>query len=392
MVEFYAVCHAKMDSINRGIERLQYYEGSKELKKNVNVLLSFSQVYSPNKAASIELPSNVNKVMIDSGAYDFQVKKKGEFPYTPKEYFDQIKKISLEKKNFKINYLVSMDYICMKNDSPEIIKNKIKKTVNNAKILNDLIKNDKNIHFKLIPVLQGYKSDDYIYCAKELIDNGIINSTSYIGIGSLANRKKISEIKEIVVNVDNYFKKRFNSHNIKIHLFGINLNAIKNKEIFSRIYSFDSFSWTFPYRFGRVKIFTGVRMIEANTRKKLKEPEFYEISLRTTIDYVNFLNDKISNEKKPTIQENRNEKNNYLAILKDKQESEFSKIKEISKRFQKTNKVFVFTGEKSVILEPKNVVLSPEEQYFVLRYYTYLFMAKLLYLFNNNSKRMESLE
>lgn len=374
--EFYTVCHSRNDNINKGIERLGNSDYYGDFRKKVNVLTSFSSIFKQG-LKEISLPSNSDKIMIDSGAYDFQIKDNGTFPYDVETYFHKI--LEFEKtSNIRINYLVSMDYICSKpKNSYDKKKNlkRIKDTVKKAKELIDLHGQYKpKPNFKIIPVVQGYLPNEYKKCLELMIKAKIIKSNSYIGIGSVANRKKVKEIEEIL----RVIKETLIEHSldsIKIHIFGLNLNAIKNPYIARNIASFDSFSWTFPYRYGRVKVFTGKRMIEANTRKKLKELEFYEVSLRTTLDYINHLNFRLihpnSNFKRKKDLEQKI-KNFEINFSKIKIQDENNLINNIS------NEILIFTGNQLVFLDPKKVTLSSQEKYHVFSNSIFHFFSTIL--------------
>ena len=367
--KFYAVCHAKDDTVNRGIERLSSDKSRGMYKKSLNLLTSYSQIYKQPKKL-LHIPKNCKRLIIDSGAYDFIIKKKGEYPYEPKEYFNDILNLS-DKRIILLDYLVTMDLICNPVISKIEHKNnlkKIRKTIENTIKLDRLFEHE-NPNFRLMPVIQGYSVEEYEKCAQLLIDSNIMiskkSSDFLVGIGSLANRTKVGEIKAVLKAISDKFSDN-DYKNIGIHLFGVRLNAIKDHEVAQRISSFDSFSWTFPYRFGRVKLFTGSRMIEANTQKKLKEPEFYDISLRTTLAYVKFLNYKFIKEKALGI---KTKLKSQILSIKKRVTPEIKRkfIPELSKDPQNNCKLLVFSGDKFVLLQPKNVKLTFQERYYIAR-------------------------
>lgn len=384
--KFYAVCHSKNDAVNRGIERLgsNYYRGNSNV--SVNLITSYSQIYKQSRN-TISIPSNHKNLMIDSGAYDFIIKKKGGYPYEPKEYFQKIYDLYHHKDEIlPLNYLVSMDLICnpvLNNTDHKNNLSKIKKTINNTIKLFRLFE-EKNPQFKLVPVIQGYRIDEYEKCVQGLIDTNILSSNQKVGIGSLANRKKVSEIRSVVKAVSDKLIEN-NLKDVKIHLFGITLNAIKNQEIAQIISSFDSFSWTFPYRFGRVKAFTGNRMIEANTHKKLVEQEFYEISLRATLLYVDYLNIRFIRQK--AEQEYNLWKNNKsinIDNITKENKNHYNQYIKKNPSPPKMCKLLIFSGDKFVLLEPKNVKLSFQERYYIARSSMYQFFD----IFKNQKEKI----
>ena len=364
-LEFYAVCHSQPDSLNNGISSVNH---------KVNLLTSYSSIYK-NPRKKIEYPKNRNKLMIDSGAYDLLIREGNEdFPFTPKEYAESIKSMKI-----KPDYVVSMDYLCNPEDRSNN-KKLIIKTIKNAEILKKEFKNENELTFT--PVVQGYYTDEYLYCLKEMLKKKIIQNGSYIGIGSLAVRKKIKETQTIIKTVFNHLKSRITD--FKIHCFGINMLVIRKREVFNIIDSIDSLAWTYPYRYGRVKLFTGERVIEANTNGYLREPEFYYLSLDATLKYIKFLNLKLSYKSSPHTQfqyKNTKKFRNFKYVQKLAKDLVLNedKIKEISKvndfiefifkinnRFPREfelliDKIATYTGEKLLFLEPRNTKIGKKE-------------------------------
>ncbi|MHA1249050.1 MAG: deazapurine DNA modification protein DpdA family protein [Candidatus Helarchaeota archaeon] len=386
-LEFFAVCHTKMDSLNKGIN---------SISRKVNLLVSYSQIYKNNKN-EIELPKNRKKLMIDSGAFDLLEKRNlEEYPFTPKDYVNAIKNLSI-----KPDYVVSLDYICKKNQHTKNILT-INKTINNAVILRNEFKRDEGITF--IPVIQGYDLDEYLYCVNQLVKKKIIIDGDIIGIGSLVGRKSSKESQLVIKSIYNFLKER--GIIPKIHCFGVNLNVIKDRNIFNIVHSIDSLAWTFPYRFGRVKIFTRERLIEANSNRKLKEPEFYYVSLNSTLNYIDFLNLKYHNtflEKSLKINEVfkiKNEKDLFNAYKKIALNfgvnekilnniNSLNALKDCILKLSIQNKkrstikidiIPVYTGNKIIFLEPKCQNVDKFE-------FLYLFVSSIKNAFLDLSKK-----
>ncbi len=390
-LEFYTVCHSKMDSLNRGIN---------SVNQEVNLLTSYSHIYK-NPIKPIELPANGKNFMIDSGAYDFLIREKNDdFPFTTAEYAEVMKNLPLD--NFKSFTVVSMDYICSReeeNDNLELIE----KTLDNAEFLKHEFNNCKKINF--MPVIQGYKKQEYIHCVKEMVRREIILEGDYVGIGSLVARRKLKETRAIIRSIYNYLKKEI--LNFKIHCFGINLSIIKDKVIFNMIKSIDSLTWTFPYLYGRVKMFTRESLIEANTDGKLIEPEFYYISLDATLKYIDFLNLRFRNNldfKDKCLINKRNQKHNYFFYFNlakklagnDKYIKRLGKVNDIIEFILEANETFpreselitdkipAYTSKKLLFLESKGRNIGRRE-------FIYLLLSAIenahLYVNNRNDGR-----
>ncbi|GAG75784.1 unnamed protein product, partial [marine sediment metagenome] len=234
---------------------------------------------------------------------------------------------------------------------------------------------------------QGYQKQEYIHCVKEMVRREIIKEGDYIGIGSLVARRKLKETRAIIRSISNYLKREIS--NFKIHCFGINLSIIKDKEIFNMINSIDSLTWTFPYLYGRVKMFTRESLIEANTNGKLIEPEFYYISLDATLKYIDFLNLRFRNTldfKDSYLINKRNQKHNYFFYFNlakkltgnDKYIKKLGKVNdiiefilEVNETFPRepeliTDKIPAYTSQKLLFLESKGRKIGRREFIYLL--------------------------
>jgi hypothetical protein len=168
---------------------------------------------SPEK---LDIPRNKNELMLDSGAYDFIIKQKNEtYPYTPDTYFETVRS-KIQNDKIKLDYLVSMDYICSPQDKKGN-RVRIDRNVQNTIHLSKIFEKEQP-DFKLIPVVQGYELEEYIYCLKQLHKNNILESHSYIGIGSIANRKKSTDAQKIVLGVIKCLDNEIGFKNYKFHL------------------------------------------------------------------------------------------------------------------------------------------------------------------------------
>ncbi|MHA1758644.1 MAG: deazapurine DNA modification protein DpdA family protein [Promethearchaeota archaeon] len=405
-LKFFAVCHGIKDNLNKSIELLGKINKKIDPNENfifrkVNLLISFSHIYK--NGANIYIPNNYNEIMIDSGAYDMIIKKKNkDYPFSVLEYFNNIKRLT--GKNLKnprhripIKWVVGMDYICLKDENKKNLT-RINKTVSNIVKLDRLIENDKEISFKLLPVIQGYTFEEYKKSIDLLYKKGILQKYHYYGIGSLVARRSYVKTRELIKKIIQYLE----HYNLKfyLHLFGVNLNVIKDPMIIKYIRSIDSLAWTFPYLYGRVKMFTGSRLIELNTQKQLKEFEFYYVSLNATLEYIRFLDLIYKNISKIYSVDNKlkiNNKTNRKTILNKKEnhknniEEKNTRIKTAKKQDRNIiNKALVFTGTKLIFLEPKSVPLSDSEYLYTFRNNLLRFIcsnfSKSTYIFEEKKK------
>jgi len=260
MKEFYAVVYFK----NKDLIDLDM------MPANLNIMANAGHLWRKENFSFPKHLDNADKTFIDSGGYQF-MKKFTEYPFNPKEYVDFINEVNPD-------YFAAMDYPCepkilerRKKTSEQQIEDTIEKTI-------DLL--DLESHSKLLPVIQGWSIEDYIYCIDRMREQDLLSD--YMAIGSLCIRDEsiYPIIKAITDNIPS---------DIKLHGFGVKISNLKNKFVFDNLYSSDSMAWLFPHMFGRVTVFTGSRLAELDTRNKLTDAERGRISLRGYIEYVNYL-------------------------------------------------------------------------------------------------------
>lgn len=187
---------------------------------------------------SISIPKNREKLFIDSGGYSFFTKFE-QYQYTPEQYLDKIQK-------YNPTFFANMDIPCepqiiQKRDSS--VKEHIETTLSNqAKIL-DII--DDGLKEKFVPVVQGWRIGDYLYCIDRMKEQGLLSD--YMAVGSVCRRNATSEIRKIILAISNELPRT------KLHAFGVKLSILRDKVCFERLHSCDSASWHFEDMFTKCK-------------------------------------------------------------------------------------------------------------------------------------------
>jgi hypothetical protein len=78
-----------------------------------------------------------------------------------------------------------------------------------------------------------------------------------------------------------------------IHISKTQLKLLENPEIFPEIfrsiYSFDTMNYLFNIFVGRVLVFSGDRLVELQSNRKLKREEIIRINLKSYLEYHNYL-------------------------------------------------------------------------------------------------------
>jgi hypothetical protein len=239
------------------------------LQRRFNIMISAGHLWNKNFRDPF-IPPNTDKFFIDSGGYQF-INKYGEYPFSPQEYVEYVDKLSPDM-------FAVMDHPCEKQvlDKHNVtVKEQIHRTIDNH--INILELEPKT---KLIPVIQGWKPEDYIYCIDVMKEHDLLSD--YVAVGSLCTRKKIVTpvLKNILPNLPK---------GTKIHGFGLKISNLKDKFVFDSLYSSDSMAWLFVHRLGRFLIFTGTRLVEVNSHNKLTDVERARLSLKAYLDYVDYI-------------------------------------------------------------------------------------------------------
>lgn len=174
----------------------------------------------------------IENLFIDSGGYSF-LKNKGEYNRTNREYINYV-------YTYSPNYFSLRDYPCEKDlltDLNRNVKDHQKKTNEKHRELLELFESwGKNVESQPVSVIQGQTIDDYLRHYDQLKENGLL--TDYCAIGSLCGRKKVEEIRQIVIKLKQEIPNR-----IKLHGFGIKKSSLKYKSVLKSLDSADSNAW-----------------------------------------------------------------------------------------------------------------------------------------------------
>jgi len=176
----------------------------------------------------------VDEWIMDSGAFS-QIYNKGE--HMPvKQYADYIKRWS---KCGKMLAAVSQDYMCepfILDKTGMTVKEHQALTIERYLKLCDLVDNAY-----IMPVLQGYKADDYVKHLKMYGD--LLKPGMWVGLGSVCKRNtKPLQVLDILYEI------RKERKDLKLHGFGLKITALKNETIRRWLYSADSMAWSFQAR------------------------------------------------------------------------------------------------------------------------------------------------
>jgi hypothetical protein len=177
----------------------------------------------------------VNEWMMDSGAFT-ELSRFGHYRHDVQSYADVIKRW---KTCGQLLAAVSQDYM-----TEPFILEKTGLTVEDHQRLtieryDELLACDTGVY--ILPVLQGYQPSEYVSHLKQYGDR--LRTGAWVGVGSVCKRNsKPEQIAEIVSAI-----KRVRP-DLRLHLFGIKLTALKNETVRELAWSTDSLAWSFAAR------------------------------------------------------------------------------------------------------------------------------------------------
>jgi hypothetical protein len=175
-------------------------------------------------------------LFIDSGGFYF-MHRSGDYPFSPDDYNDLI-------WHYKPAIAACLDYPY----EPEIRrdhklrtnKDRILATVDHSRYLFKLVWPSETL---LLPVIQGYSLDEYLWCIEEMARVGI--PLGRVGIGSMCRRLARFEIRYLVRNILDQLNACLpHSERVWTHWFGLKLSALANPALRGVLDSCDTAAWS----------------------------------------------------------------------------------------------------------------------------------------------------
>jgi hypothetical protein len=170
---------------------------------------------------------------LDSGAFS-EVSLNGKWNLSVKAYAEEIRICEIEIG--RLQWAAPMDWMCepwIIRQTGKSVKEHIALTVDNFLELRQEVGNT------VIPVLQGWHIDDYLYCYDLYQTNGIdLGEEPVVGVGSVCRRQSSSEIEMIF--------QALSELDIQMHGFGVKYEGLVLYG--DLIDSADSMAWSFKAR------------------------------------------------------------------------------------------------------------------------------------------------
>lgn len=176
----------------------------------------------------------------DSGGFHSSLKH-GGYTKTDEEYLEYVEKYEPE-------FFALRDYPC----EPELLKthnrtveDHIEMTLQHHLQLIDKL-DDYNITSTPVPVLQGWRIEDYLKSIDLYKEHGLISD--YMAIGSVCRRHQDHKIKRVINNIRNNLPR-----STRLHGFGVKISVLKDKSIWDALWSVDSGAWDYAARWEKIK-------------------------------------------------------------------------------------------------------------------------------------------
>lgn len=180
-------------------------------------------------------PFEANEWIMDSQAFT-TIQKNGGYPHPPSEYAAQIVRW---KDNGKLLAAVTQDYMCesfILAITGLSVADHQRLTIERYDAL--LV---ANTGVYIMPVLQGYKPQEYVDHLKQYGDR--LTFGMWIGVGSVCKRNATpKQILDVLVAI------KTARPDLRLHGFGVKRTALANGTIRAVLESADSMAWSFAAR------------------------------------------------------------------------------------------------------------------------------------------------
>jgi hypothetical protein len=177
----------------------------------------------------------VNEWMLDSGAFT-ELARFGHYRHSVQEYADCIKRW---KTCGQLLAAVSQDYM-----TEPFIREKTGLTIADHQRLtieryDELLGCTTGVY--ILPVLQGYQPEEYVAHIRQYGNR--LTTGMWVGVGSVCKRNSKPEQIEAILKA--IHRERLD---LRLHLFGVKLTALKNAVVRDLAWSADSMAWSFAAR------------------------------------------------------------------------------------------------------------------------------------------------
>ena len=179
-------------------------------------------------------PFKINDWVMDSGAFT-EMSTYGRWRTGPEEYAEQINRW---KHNGNLLAAVSQDLMCepfILEKSGLTIQDHQTITIERYLRLMELT----NVY--VMPVLQGYSPDSYAVHVRQY--GGVLKHGQWVGVGSVCKRNgNPDQIEDVLLAI------KTQRPDLRLHGFGLKIEALKSGTVRALLHSSDSMAWSFAGR------------------------------------------------------------------------------------------------------------------------------------------------
>lgn len=189
-------------------------------------MLSGGMVYNISKNFSFTVP-DTRKLFVDSGGFQATAAWDMDYPYEPKKLYDWAESLGAD-------YVAAPDFACEPELHKSSVEQRMARTVEAHAYAYNQYKSG-SYTFELVPVLQGYTAEQYRECIDWFESEGLIRD--YMAIGTVCKRESVDAIHDVLTAIETKLP------NTDYHMFGMTLNAWKDRRLHGRFRSADTAAW-----------------------------------------------------------------------------------------------------------------------------------------------------
>ncbi len=194
--------------------------------KDRNAMLSGGMVWNLNESFRFTVP-DCQKLFIDSGGFQATDRWDMSYPYEPRELFEWAESIGAD-------YVACPDFACEPELHDSSVMHRVGRTVEEHAFAFHQYRQGE-YSFELIPVLQGYYKDQYADCIDWYESKGFVQD--YMAVGTVCKRDDVNAIHNVMETIEQKLP------NTDFHMFGMTLNAWKDRRMWGRFKSADTAAW-----------------------------------------------------------------------------------------------------------------------------------------------------
>lgn len=189
-------------------------------------MLSAGMVWKVSDDLRFTVPET-RELFVDSGGFQVTSSWDLEYPYTVTDLFDWAESIDAD--------LVALpDFACEPELHESGVMKRIELTIeHHAEAM--AVYDEGSYTFTPVPVLQGYYADEYAYCVDRFKDEGLIHD--YMAVGTVCKRDSTDAIHTVMETIESELP------DVDFHMFGMTLNAWKDRRMWGRFKSADTSAW-----------------------------------------------------------------------------------------------------------------------------------------------------